>query len=79
MVYIFPFTATSTDITKQVKLFIYMVTNQLEDNYLCYNTIVKVFSREVDINKWEIVCVVLDKHGVSRKCEDFTHVFINTP
>ena len=39
---------------------IYMVTNQLEDIFVI---IVQVFSREVDVNKWEIVCVVLNKHA----------------
>ena len=40
-------------------------------------TLVQVFSREVDVNKWEIVCVVLDKHA-SLKVEDSTLVFINS-
>ena len=40
---------------------IYMVTNQLEDDCVfCYNTLVQVISHEIDVNKWEIVCEILE-------------------
>ena len=58
---------------------VYMVTNQLNDNFVFVTVIVQVFSREVDVNKWEIVCVVLEKRAglrVSRNVKIFTHVFL---
>ena len=59
------FTATLANIIKQVKLCTWSLIS-LKIIIYYVTILVQVFSREVDINKWKIVCVVLGKHASLR-------------